>query len=77
MSKTAIFWEVIGYITLALLVIGQIAIGYWYIPAQCCYLFANVACMVRGFKIRLPLADNIKNVTFVAITIACIMIWLI
>lgn len=71
------FWEGIGYITLIGLIVGQIIVGYWYLPAQILYLICNTACTVRTFALNQPPADKIKNCVFTAITIGLIIIWVI
>ncbi len=68
------FWEVIGYTSLALCIFGQIAVGYVYMVAQGAYLVANSASTVRSFVLDLPRADKVRNVVFLAITVALIII---
>ena len=69
-----LIWEIVGYITLALCIFGQIAVGYMYIIAQCAYLVANFASVVRDFKLELPMANKVRDIVFTAITIALIAI---
>ena len=47
-----IFWECIGYISLAFCIFGQISVGYMYLPAQFVYLAANCLSMVRSISIK-------------------------
>ena len=68
------FWEAIGYISLALCIFGQITVGYAYMIAQTAYLVANTWAVIRSFKLDLPRADKVRNVVFLAITIALILI---
>ena len=70
-----IFWEIIGYISLALCIFGQIAVGYIYLLAQFVYLGANVLSLVRSVSIKLPKANIIKDVAFTAITAGLIAIY--
>lgn len=72
-----IFWEVIGYITLALCVVGQITVGYIYIPAQCMYLAANGLSVARDFALFLPRANKVRDICFTAITLGLIIIYII
>lgn len=72
--KNRNFWESIGYITLALCVFGQIAVGYWYMIAQLAYLISNIAAVVRDFAIKLPPANKVRDIVFTAITVALIVI---
>ena len=77
MKKTNALWEAVGYITLALCIFGQITVGYWYIIAQCAYLLANVACVVRDFALGLPMANKVRDICFTAITAALIVIYFV
>lgn len=72
-----IFWEIVGYLTLALCVIGQIAVGYIYIPAQIAYLVANILSVARDFALILPKANKVKDICFTGITAGLIVIYLI
>lgn len=72
-----LFWEVVGYITLALCVVGQIAVGYIYIPAQIAYLVANLLSVVRDFALHLPRSNKVKDICFTGITAGLIIIYLI
>lgn len=68
------FWEVIGYVTLALCIFGQISVGYIYMVAQVAYLVANVLSVVRDFALDLPRANKVRDVVFTGITVALIVI---
>ena len=72
-----LFWEIIGYITLALCVLGQIAVGYLYIPAQIMYLAANLLGVVRDYALLLPRANKVRDICFTAITVGLIIIYFI
>lgn len=75
-KKIFILWEIVGYITLLLCVIGQITVGYMYIFAQISYLLANVfvyICsniillasvfgVIRDLALKLPKANLIKDI---------------
>ena len=69
-----LFWEIVGYVTLALCIFGQIAVGYIYLVAQFAYLMANIASVVRDFKLDLPNANKVRDVVFSAITVGLIVI---
>ena len=69
-----VLWEIVGYVTLALCIFGQIAVGYIYLVAQFAYLVANVASVTRDFKLELPMANKVKDVVFTAITVGLIVI---
>ena len=69
-----LIWEIVGYVSLLLCVFGQIAVGYIYLVAQFAYLTANIASVVRDFKLNLPPANKVKDICFTAITIGLIVI---
>ena len=69
-----LFWEIIGYFTLALCIFGQIAVGYVYLIAQIAFLIANIISVVRDIALKLPQANIVKDICFTAITIALIII---
>lgn len=72
--KKTVFWEIIGYITLALCVFGQVAVGKMYLIAQSAYLIANLASVIRDLALKLPLANTVRDVCFTGITVALIII---
>lgn len=75
--KKETIWEIIGYILLAGLVIGQVTIGYWYLFAQFVYLICNVTNVVRDFAQNMPTSYRVKDICFSALTLALIVIWVI
>lgn len=66
--------EIVGYICLALLVIGNITVGKYYLFAQIVYLIANGFSTIRSFVLKQPSSDKVRNVVFTGITIALIII---
>lgn len=76
-KNTKILWEVVGYVTLALCIFGQIAVGYIYLVAQGAYLIANIASVIRDFKLNLPTANKVKDIAFAAITVGLIIIYFV
>lgn len=76
-NQNKVLWEVIGYVGLAMCIFGQITVGYWYLLAQCVYLVANVASVIRSFALGLPSANKVKDVVFTAITCGLIVIYFI
>lgn len=68
-----VFWEVIGYTTLALCVFGQITVGTWYLIAQFAYLISNILGVVRDFALHLPTANKVRDFVFTGITLALII----
>lgn len=71
--KNQKLWETIGYITLALCIIGNVTVGNFYLFAQFAYLIANGIAVVRSFILERPTADKVKDITFFAITVALII----
>lgn len=67
-------WECIGYVNLALCIIGQITVGKFYLLAQGAYLIANGIGVARCFILKRPIADKTKDITFFAITVALIIL---
>lgn len=72
--KKTVFWEIIGYITLALCVFGQIAVGRMYLIAQTAYLIANAVSVIGDFALKLPPASIVRDICFTGISIALIII---
>lgn len=62
-------WEVISYVCLVLLVVGQITIGFSFWIGQGAYLVADVGLTARCFAINQEKSDKIKNVLMLAICI--------
>lgn len=77
MKNKNLFWELVGYGTLALCIFGQITVGTWYLLAQVAYLIANVFGVVRDFALELPPANKVRDIVFTAITIALIVVRLV
>ena len=69
-----LFWEIIGYTTLALCIFGQITVGYLYLVAQFAYLAANVLGVIRDFALNLPRSNKVRDIVFTGITLALIAI---
>ena len=70
-------WNNIGYLVMALLLVGQITVGWLFMLGQGAYLVGNVLNVIRDFKLKRPAADKVKNVCFTAITIGLIVIYFI
>ena len=69
-------WDNVGYIVMALLLVGQVTVGWLFIIGQSAYLIGNVLNVVRDFKLNRPKADKIKNVCFTAITFGLIILYI-
>ena len=71
--KTKI-WENLAYLSLACCIFGNIAVGWFYLVAQGVYLIANTINFVRSIILDRPTADKVRDLTFLVITIALIII---
>ena len=68
-------WDNIGYVVMALLLIGQVTVGWLFLIGQSAYLIGNVLNVVRDFKLERPRADKVKNICFTAITCGLIILY--
>ena len=75
--KNNTFWEIIGYTTLALCIVGQITVGYIYLVAEIMYLVGNLLSVVRNFALHLPLSNKVRDIVFTGITIGLIIIYVV
>ena len=70
-------WDNVGFIVMALLLIGQVTVGWIFMAGQGAYLIGNILNVVRDFKLHRPKADKIKNVCFTAITFGLIILYIL
>ena len=68
------FWEFWNYVALVGLVIGQVTIGFFFYVGQVTYLITNIIILVRGFAVKLPKSDNIKNICMTALCLGVLII---
>lgn len=68
------FWEIIGYISLVGLIIGQITIGFSFWIGQTAYLISNIIITIRCFAIKQSTSDKVKNIALTAICVGIIII---
>ena len=68
------FWEIIGYISLVGLIIGQITIGFSFWIGQTAYLISNIIITARCFAIKQNTSDKVKNIALTAICIGIIIV---
>lgn len=68
------FWDNVGYLTLTLLVIGNLTVGYIYLFAQTLFAIANGINVIRAFQLKRPLADKTREIVFFGMTIGLIII---
>lgn len=67
-------WEVIGYAALAFCILAQITVGYMFVLAQVIYAIANIMNIVRDYALDLPMANKVRDIVFLAISIGLIII---
>lgn len=70
------FWDNIGYVIMALLLVGQITVGWLFMVGQGAYLLGNIINVIRDFKLGRPRADKVKNICFTAITVGLIILYI-
>ena len=68
------FWEIIGYISLVGLIIGQITIGFSFWIGQIAYLISNIIITIRCFAIKQNTSDKVKNIALLSICIGIMII---
>ena len=68
------FWEIIGYISVAGLIIGQITIGFSFWIGQIAYLISNIIITIRCFAIKQNTSDKVKNIALLSICIGIMII---
>ena len=68
-------WTNMGYLVMALLLVGQVTVGWLFMVGQGAYLVGNVLNVVRDFKLGRPASDKVKNVCFTAITCGLIVVY--
>ena len=69
-------WDNVGYAVMALLLIGQVTVGWLFMIGQSAYLIGNMLNVVRDFKLDRPRADKVKNICFTAITVGLIILYI-
>lgn len=70
------FWDNIGYVIMALLLIGQVTVGWLFMVGQGAYLLGNIINVIRDYRLNRPRADKVKNICFTAITIGLIILYI-
>ena len=70
-------WENIAYINIGLCLIANITIGYFYMFAQILYLLCNLTNVFRNIFLKRSIADKIRDIAFLGVTIGLIIIRLI
>lgn len=71
------FWEIVNYIALVGLVVGQITIGFFFYVGQITFLATDIVILVRSIAIKQNKSDIIKNVCMTAIAAGVLIIKLL
>ena len=74
MFKKVNFYEVMGYMAIALTVIGQIVINISVIMGQIFWLIANALYLTKAIKQKMGKAEIMRNVIMSAITCGLIIL---
>ena len=74
MFKKVNFYEVMGYMAIALTVIGQIVINISVIMGQIFWLIANALYLTKAIKQEMGKAEIMRNVIMSAITCGLIVL---
>ena len=72
--KKNIMWEIMGYIALGLLIVGQVTIGFSFWIGQIAYLVADIIVTIRCFAVKQETSDKVKNIALTAICIGVMIV---
>jgi hypothetical protein len=72
--KKNVIWEIMGYIALGLLIVGQVTIGFSFWIGQIAYLVADIIVTIRCFAVKQETSDKVKNIALTAICIGVMIV---
>lgn len=72
--KNNIIWEIMGYIALGLLIVGQVTIGFSFWIGQVAYLVADIIVTIRCFAVKQETSDKVKNIALTAICVGVMIV---
>lgn len=72
LSKS-ITWENSMYAILALLLCGQILVGWSFLIGQLAFLSGNAFSLIRTLRLKRPSSEIVKDTLFTVITISLII----
>lgn len=72
--KKNVIWEIVGYIALGLLIVGQVTIGFSFWIGQVAYLIADIIVTIRCFAVKQETSDKVKNIALTAICIGVMIV---
>lgn len=77
MAKIEKVFELLNYLVLMMLIVGQCTVGSNFLIGQGVYLGANLISVSRCFILKRPIADKVKDCSCLAITCGLISIKLL
>ena len=77
MVKIEKIFELLNYLVLMMLIVGQCTVGSNFLIGQSVYLGANLISVSRCFILKRPIADKVKDCSCLAITCGLISIKLL
>ena len=72
--KKNVMWEIMGYIALGLLIVGQVTIGFSFWIGQIAYLVADIIVTIRCFAVKQETSDKVKNIALTAICVGVMIV---
>lgn len=72
--KKNVIWEIMGYIALGLLIVGQVTIGFSFWIGQVAYLVADIIVTIRCFAVKQETSDKVKNIALTAICVGVMIV---
>ena len=77
MARIEKVFELLNYLVLMMLIVGQCTVGSNFLIGQCVYLGANLISVSRCFILKRPIADKVKDCSCLAITCGLLSIKLL
>lgn len=71
------FWELVNYMALIGLIVGQVTIGFFFYVGQITFLATDVVILIRSIAIKQNKSDIIKNSAMTGIAAAVLIIKLL
>lgn len=72
--KKNVIWEIVGYVALGLLIVGQVTIGFSFWIGQIAYLIADIIVTIRCFAVKQETSDKVKNIALTAICVGVMIV---
>ena len=77
MARIEKAFELLNYLVLMMLIVGQCTVGSNFLIGQSVYLGANLISVSRCFILKRPIADKVKDCSCLAITCGLLSIKLL